>query len=367
MPTPRRLSHFREPTATRRVLAALTVLGSVLLLTAAAGPATTGPPAHPAPAPHTRQAQQERHGRQHAQRQHQSAQLAPHASVVRRVRTDARTLDLTIDSPAVGEKVHTRVLLPRGYDRHPHRRWPVLYLLHGCCDTTGGWDDWTGETNVKKLTARTDALIVMPEAGPVGYYSNWYNHGRGGPPAWETFHLAELPRLLATHLHAGTRRAVAGLSMGGTGALEYAGRHPHFFRAAASFSGRLDTRRRADEVMQRLTDSHKDPRALWGDPHRQSGVWAAHNPQRLLARLPAGYPVFVSSGNGRPGPYDKPGGERDPLEAEFGSMARSYVARARAHGLNVTADLYGPGTHTWPYWQRELARALPMLTRSIGA
>ena len=41
-----------------------------------------------------------------------------------------RTRDVMIDSPSVGE-VRVRLLLPVGFEADPHRRWPVLYLLHG--------------------------------------------------------------------------------------------------------------------------------------------------------------------------------------------------------------------------------------------
>ena len=62
----------------------------------------------------------------------------------------------------------------------------------------------------------------MPEAGWNGWYSDWWNNGNGGDPAWETFHTQELRRLLERDWGAGPRRVVAGLSMGGQGALMYA-------------------------------------------------------------------------------------------------------------------------------------------------
>lgn len=166
---------------------------------------------------------------------------------------DARTVDLTIASPALGRDGHARVLLPTGYRRAPHRAWPVLYLLHGCCDTTPGWKAWTANTDVEAFTAHSDVMIVMPEAGPAGFYSDWWNHGAYGPPAWERFHLTELRQILERGWHAGTRRVVAGLSMGGFGALSYAARHRDLFRAAASFSGLADSRAYAQGVEALLT------------------------------------------------------------------------------------------------------------------
>ena len=94
--------------------------------------------------------------------------------VVAAERSGARVVDLTIDSPAVGRKVGARLLLPRDYAREPERRWPVLYLLHGCCDSHLSW---TRSTDVERLSARDDVLVVMPEGGRVGFYSDW----RRGP------------------------------------------------------------------------------------------------------------------------------------------------------------------------------------------
>ena len=57
-------------------------------------------------------------------------------------------------------------------------------------------------------------IIAMPEAGAVGFYSDWVTG-----PKWETFHTVELPGLLAAEYRASDRAAIAGLSMGGLGAL----------------------------------------------------------------------------------------------------------------------------------------------------
>ena len=49
----------------------------------------------------------------------------------------------------------------------------------------------------------------------------------------------------------------------------------------------------------------------------------------------------------------------------MGAETRAFVRRAQALGIPVRADLYGAGIHDWPYWQRELHRALPMLLGAI--
>jgi diacylglycerol O-acyltransferase / trehalose O-mycolyltransferase len=152
-----------------------------------------------------------------------------------------------------------RLITPVGWSRERPR--PVIYLLHGCCDT---YDSWTRETDVETLPQLRDVLVVTPEAGDVGFYSDWL---RG--PAWETFHLEELRALLERDYGAGTRRAIAGLSMGGLGAMGYAARHPGMFGAAASFSGVLHPLADAQWLLGLFGSFADDPLAIWGDPDAQ--------------------------------------------------------------------------------------------------
>jgi S-formylglutathione hydrolase FrmB len=288
------------------------------------------------------------------------------ATIVSQKALDGRLLDLQVHSDALDQTVGVRILLPKDWAKYPHRTWPTLYLFHGANDD---YRSWTDKTDVEALTANTDALIVMPDAGAVGFYSNWYNAGKGGAPAWETFHLTELRRLLEQKFRSGQQRAAAGLSMGGLGALDYSARHPGFFRSAASFSGLVNTTFEGTvatgQIQGYLIADGFDKDALWGDPVAQADVWSAHNPYDLAASLRC-TPVFIAVGNGQPGPFDAPGSAVDPLEQAIGGETGPAVAHFRAEGVSVTTDLYGPGTHTWPYWQRELHKAFPMLMKSIG-
>jgi diacylglycerol O-acyltransferase / trehalose O-mycolyltransferase len=288
---------------------------------------------------------------------------APHQSegayVVAQEQIGPHLVDLTIQSPVLGRTAKVRLLTPNGWEqRRRSDRWPVFYLLHGCCDT---YDSWTRETDVEDLRRLHNVLVVMPEAGPVGWYSNWWNHGAGGPPAWETFHLRELRQLLERGYGAGHRRVVAGLSMGGFGALSYAARNPGMFRAAASYSGGVHPLH--DEFPEGLlglqAEFGEDPLALWGDPVAQRRIWKAHDPYYLAKRLRR-TPVFLSVGDGTAGPFDPPG-TVDELEAELSLQNHAVAARFEKVGVPLRTDFYGPGTHTWPYWERELHRSLPML------
>ncbi|EFQ82881.1 putative esterase [Aeromicrobium marinum DSM 15272] len=279
-----------------------------------------------------------------------------------------REVDLTIDSPALGSEAAVKLLLPRDWSPTATRTWPVLYLLHGCCEASGH-TVWTRMTDVEQQVEDRDVIVVMPAAGWAGFYSNWRNHGLGGGPQWEDFHLTELREIVERDFLGGQRRAVAGLSMGGFGALSYAARHPGMFQAAASFSGVVHTLMdlRGPLLTSGLVLSGGSaPTAVWGDPLTARRVWAEHNPYDLADRL-TGLPVYISSGNGRPGPLDASFGLIDPLESPIGDMNRRLVERLRQVGADVTAHLYGAGTHTWPYWQRELELALPLLLEEIGA
>jgi diacylglycerol O-acyltransferase/trehalose O-mycolyltransferase len=277
------------------------------------------------------------------------------ARIVQVDTVDPRTRDLTIESPSVGE-ARVRLLLPSRFEAQPETRWPVLYLLHGA---GGGSTSWTTGSDVEQLTAATDLLVVMPDASAVGvdgWYTDWYNGGAGGWPAWETFHLTELRQLLERNWKTGDKRAVAGLSMGGYGAMTYAARNPGMFLAAASYSGVLDI----------VGSDFKAPPDRWGDPVAQADTWKQHNPLDIAPAL-KGLALYVSYGNGEPGPLDAAGATHDDLETWIGTQGDAFAARLEQLGIPATVDAYGPGTHTTPYWERALHRSLPMLLRALRA
>ncbi|SDY68929.1 S-formylglutathione hydrolase FrmB [Micromonospora pattaloongensis] len=317
---------------TSRMVAALTGLALV------AGPAS--PPAAAAP----------------------SDRAAAGASVIAEETIGPRLVDLTIQSPALGGTATVRLLTPDGWAERDRRdRWPVLYLLHGCCDS---YLSWTRSTDVASIPELRDVLVVMPEAGAAGWYSDWWNFGAGGTPGWETFHLRELRKILEHGYGAGPKRAIAGLSMGGFGAMSYAARNPGMFRAAASFSGVVHPSADAQFWLPFFGRTGQDPYALWGDPVAQRAIWAAHDPYDLAKRL-RHTKLFLATGDGTAGgPFDPPG-RTDGLEALIHRENVAFADRLEQLGVDVTTNFYGPGTHSWPYWQRELHRALPMLLDAL--
>ncbi|MER7775773.1 alpha/beta hydrolase family protein [Streptomyces sp. NPDC096191] len=297
-----------------------------------------------------------------------SAPSRPGAEVVAVTQVADRQVDLSVRSTALGGRtVKVRLLTPDGWqpsDR-PHRRhWPTLWLLHGCC---GDYTSWTAMTDVAQTDSLRDVLVVMPEAGWNGWYSDWWNHGKGGDPAWETFHTVELRRLLESDWGAGDNRVVAGLSMGGQGALSYAARHPGMFRATAAYSGSahpLLNDESTDRIMGFFAGQGDDPLRVWGDPVAQRRIWQSHDPFHLARRLKS-IPVYLSCGDGTTGPLDPPG-STSALEADFNRQNHALAAELKRVGArHVVTNFYGPGTHGWAYWERELHASLPMLLKAL--
>jgi hypothetical protein len=73
---------------------------------------------------------------------------------------------------------------------------------------------------------------------------------------------------------------------------------------------------------------------------------------------------FPRWGDGTAGPFDPPG-TFDELEAELSLQNHAVAARLEEVGVPLRTDFYGPGTDTWPYWERELHRSLPLLLGAL--
>jgi S-formylglutathione hydrolase FrmB len=269
-----------------------------------------------------------------------------------------RLHDIVLESPALGKQTSLRIILPKGYEESDET-YPVLYLLHGCC---GDYKAWTNRTDIEKATEDLPMIVVMPDAGRGASYSDWYNQGEYGPPQWEKFHINELiPWVEQQYRAKGTRegRAVAGLSMGGFGAMSYAARHPDLFVTAASFSGVLDTNLDPDFLEKSIFQNQEKvpPGTVWGDRETHEIIWRSHNPWDLAENL-EGIDLAIHTGTGEAGgPLD--GGMESPVEKTCFVMSTSLHNRLEELNISHVWDSYGPGSHTWGYWQRDLHQALP--------
>jgi S-formylglutathione hydrolase FrmB len=274
------------------------------------------------------------------------------------VRLGPRLLDFTLSTPALSEPTHVRVLLPKDY-RANKLRYPVLYLLHGAA---GNYASWTG--SALRQTKRLPLIVVTPDGGPNGYYSDWYNDGQGGPPMWETYHVGELVPWIDSRFRTNAvreARAVGGYSMGGFGALSYAARHPELFSVAASFSGPVDSNY---EPLWPLFEYQRTPAgnpAVWGPRDTQEARWRAHNPWDLADQLRYTR-VLLFTGNGQlGGTY---GGGPDELEAGIEQMNISLDQRLNELGIpHLFNDR--PGTHAAVYAKHDLTEALAYLMRVL--
>ena len=196
---------------------------------------------------------------------------------------------------SIGWLPRVNVLLPDGYDAT--RRYPVLYLLHG-----GGEDYSTFDTkyDIRNHTAGRDLIVVMPDGGAAGWYSD-PESSNVGPRNWETFHIKELiPWVDATFSTTGqaSGRAVSGFSMGGFGALKYAAKYPELFGSVSSHSGPADLRIQDGAVVHwaNFTAGATDLKGgtIYGIPWDQARV-SADNPVEHVESY-RGKRVFLVSG-----------------------------------------------------------------------
>jgi S-formylglutathione hydrolase FrmB len=301
--------------------------------------------------------------------------------VVSQQRVDDRLFALSVSTPALGRAVRLRILLPDGYDADSTARYPVLYLFHG---TSGGADDWLDSGDVRATTAGLPLIVVMPDAGfdddGGGWFTNWWDTGTAlGPSQWETFHVDELIPWIDANLRTlGTRsgRAVAGLSQGGFGAFTYAARHPDLFAAAASLSGAPDIASNAlieagaTAVIEgtAVQLDGVEPAAMFG-PHLTNEInWKGRNPTTLLTNL-RGMGLFLYTATGIPGALDGP--SPDPSAATIEAITHistlSFTGAADRAQLPYYLDDYTFGTHTWPYWARDLRDLMPRLMQVFAA
>lgn len=162
--------------------------------------------------------------------------------IVEKNEQDPRMWYYRFRTDAIGWEPSVNVLLPDDY-RSGDRTYPVLYLFHG-----GGTDQdfmtWD-RAHIRDLTAGKPIIVVMPDGGHAGWYSNPVNSNTG-PRNWETFHMEQLIPWVEANFRTYAEfdgRAVAGFSMGGFGALKYAAKYPDRFASVSAHSGPPSLRR----------------------------------------------------------------------------------------------------------------------------
>ena len=151
---------------------------------------------------------------------------------------------------------HIRIVLPADYYATPTTRYPVLYLLNGSSPNSDPASFFTGFTAVNSTSGM---ISVMPDGGPRGWYANWLNqNSAAGAQNWENFHIDQVLPFIDANLRTipdKAHRAIAGISMGGFGALRYSERHPDLFSQVASLSGDNDLSRMSMDLREAVVGS----------------------------------------------------------------------------------------------------------------
>jgi len=194
---------------------------------------------------------------------------------------------------------------------------PVLYLLHGLSDDATAWVRYT---SIERYAVARGLAVVMPAAGRSFYADEAHGH------RYWTFVSEELPRVVGQFFNVSSEPAdtfVAGLSMGGYGALKLVLTHPERYAGAACLSGALDLvafseNPDREEVMGRVFDHEVEP---------SDDLFAL---VEMARQVP---PLHVSCGT----------------EDWLISSSRRFAEAAEAAGIDVTTD-FRPGEHVWSLW-----------------
>lgn len=248
--------------------------------------------------------------------------------------------DVRFTSASLDCAMPYRVLLPDGYGTG--KRYPVLYLLHGL---DGHFDNWTARTRIAEHASKYALIVVMPE-GANSWYVNWHD-GPGG--RWEDYLtrdlIADVDARFET-IAARDARFIAGLSMGGYGAMRMGLKHPDLYGFAASLSGafnvtRLETYGWSDLVR---ADFARAFGPMGSERRRVDDLFALAS--RVEARgLPALY-------------FDI--GTDDPFLPGNRELAEILRSRTIPHEYRELA-----GAHNWTYWDRQIVDVLERIAARL--
>lgn len=226
--------------------------------------------------------------------------------------------------------------------------WPCVWLLHGLSDDH---TIWTRRTSIERYAEERGLAVVMPNChrsfyADMAYGGNYY-----------TFLTQELPRLMRSFFPLSARRednAVAGLSMGGYGAMKWVLDKPGDLLAGVSLSGALDLELRIQRLRAELDESAKRRETLFlvyndRDPDAPpDNLFALLRERTETDDCP---PLRVCCGTG------------DFLYPDN----QNFLQLATRLGCPIDYR-EGPGDHSWGYWDQEIAPALDwLLEQGLGA
>lgn len=253
-------------------------------------------------------------------------------------------IHLNFPSAALSWNTDVNLILPDVPGGVPKGKgYQVLCLLHG---TYGDYTDWCRKTAIERYAQANCLAVVMPSGG-----NSMYQDMAQGPQV-KTFLLEELPAYLRSILPLSAKREdnfIAGLSMGGYGAMHLALSRPERYAAAASLSGLFTfghlARRNGKQPWPMLAvTGGVSPEAI--DKSRRNVLVQAKALVNKGVPLPA---LFLSVGT-----------EDFTLKGN-----REGVKKLRALGLDPVYEEH-PGGHTWEYWDTHIQRVLAFLPLKKG-
>jgi S-formylglutathione hydrolase FrmB len=241
------------------------------------------------------------------------------------------------------------VVLPPDYRTSRTARYPVLYLLHGL---GGHYSDWVTRTNVADYAAQYRLIVVTPEGN-----DSWYtDSATKSNDKYETYVLKELiPDVQRRYRTIETRygRAVAGLSMGGYGALKFGLKSPGTFIFAGSMSGCPEAASWTAADLKDLKWIYDSLPPVFGPTESEArkandlleivrGMTAARIGSLPYFYLDCGTEDFASNSN-----------------QKFAELLRQ---KKIAHEYRQL-----PGNHNWQYWDQQVREILRVAAEKLRA
>ena len=230
-----------------------------------------------------------------------------------------------------------------GMPKREEKPYKTLYLLHGIF---GNYTDWVSGTKIQRWAEEKDLAVVMPSGDNMFYVDQEDSHNFYGEFIGKE--LVDMTRKMFPLSRKREDTYIAGLSMGGYGALRNGLKYSETFGCIASLSGAMvvdHIAERTDDVPF-FIDSRSFARSIFGDLDKAEE--SDKNPKWLVKKL-------KEEGKNIPRIYLTCGLQDSLLEAN-----REMREFLKEQGADVTY-VEGEGAHEWDFWNRSIKDVLEWL------